>query len=398
MDVLENKVAATKEVRALIDSLQDKEVLLLNNTVLLPPFESVMKLLNISHRVLWAKQKQSRPGLPDIKTMGKLFDSHQVNMSKSTEAKLLRHLPIGPTMASFLVDTADQGFAVKGINGWMAALDTGLFEQPVATEFWISTCKSIAALIIEKMHPRSGIPARLQVYISAEVTRRLGCPLAQSLYPELIESWGRSSDGPASIQYQHLLALDCLATLLRVGAWMMADWQTSNWDIVCAGEQQSRMIGVNLIPSFSPTGGWDSPIGTALEAFATAAGWQQKQTAVTFLGRLWGDSDSGPDVASKTRLLRNWVQLRSSRPSYEMLFDLARVCAIEHVRVHGVDVELGNADHIMNANLLRAAETLSRLVNYLHGIGVAPELLSSALACYESEYRLARSALGFPVE
>lgn len=385
-------------VKSLLESIEDKEVLLLKGTVLIPPFEKVMTLLNITHRALWAKSKQLHPGLPDFKTMEKVFDARQVELSKGTEAKLIRHLPFSQKAAAFLVDSVNQGYGLSAITGWIGAVDSGLFEQPVAKEFWISTCKRIASLLTAEMHPLTGIPDRLQAYISADITQRLGCPLAQSLYPELIATWGDAPDGQAPVQYQHLLSLDCMATLLRIGAWMMAEWQASNWEIVCAGEQQDRMIGLSLIPRFSPTDGWDSPIRTALEAFATAAGWQQKQTAVTFLGRLWGKGDSGPDVASKTRLLRNWVQLRPSRPSYEMLFDLARVCAIEHVRLQGLDVEVGDADHMLNANLLRAAEALSRLVKYLDDLGVAPELIGSALACYESEYRLARTALGFPVE
>ena len=191
-------------VKSLLESIEDKEVLLLKGTVLIPPFEKVMTLLNISHRALWAKSKQIHPGLPDFKTMEKVFDARPVKLSKGTEAKLIRHLPFSQKAAAFLVDSVNQGYGLSAVTGWIGAVDSGLFEQPVAKEFWISTCKRIASLLTAEMHPLTGIPERLQAYISADITRRLGCPLAQSLYPELIATWGDAPDGQAPVQYQHL--------------------------------------------------------------------------------------------------------------------------------------------------------------------------------------------------
>ncbi|HHH9441317.1 TPA: hypothetical protein ACP32N_003255 [Pseudomonas aeruginosa] len=397
MDGQPNSPEFIERMSALMNTVQGKRILLLQNTVLLPPLDKVLKLLNISHRNLWDEIKRSRPGLPDFKTMAGLFEQNQAKISKGTETKLLRYLPVSPSSVAYSVELANMGFGFSGLTSWISTFENDLFEHQVAVDFWIAATKSIGKLITGSMRAAADVPARLQVYATAQITQRLGCPLALTRYESFVSSDGIGEQEQISIQHQHLLAVDCLATLLRLGAWVLADWQALHWDSTCSPGERNQMIGLSLIPTYTDANGWTSPIEIALERLASVAGWQGKQTAVTFLGKLWGGGVEGPDVASKIRLLRNWVQLRPARPSFEMLEDLVRLCRLEHARLQGLCTENDVGDVWLNASLLRVAETLSRLVFDFQNRGIAPDLIGSALGCFETEYRTAGSALGIPV-
>lgn len=371
------------------------QVRLIRDFILLPTFEQLYSMLDISMRNVWESGRKLHPGLPVYKTVAKIFEWGDFQpRSKGVEEKLLRNLPARESAKQLDQALLAQGFCMPAASGWASLFEKNLFSSRIASEYWLNVVRELAILNGPVFRGLSPGLSRLRAYAESELLARFGCPFSRELLAVKLPQLDDTFDIESSADLEQLMACDRIAALLRVAAWAMADWQTEYWELTVQDGLENTVMCRSMIPRYSAaTGTWSAPVEVAVERLAEMAGWRRKQLPVTYLGKFWGGSDG---AESKTRLLRNWVQLRPGRPSFAMLVDLVRKCRIEEARLQGIEVGDWEADHWFSASIFRVAETLSRMVRGLEQMGYPPELVNSAMGVYESEYRAARGLLGRP--
>ena len=81
-----------------------------------------------------------------------------------------------------------------------------------------------------------------------------------------------------------------------------------------------------------------------------------------------------------------------------MLLQLVKVCCERYLQSSGSVGSDGELNFWVAAAVLRFSETMSRTILDMQRYGCSPELLASMLSVYEYEYRVARVALGKPLD
>ena len=187
------------------------------------------------------------------------------------------------------------------------------------------------------------------------------------------------------------------SVLLRLAAWLMAESQVEKWDVEVREGTQNVIHAGWVIPSWcSSSNSWSNPIEKAFEKLAKLAGRTgNKQKPVTYLGKIWAASDAMED-ASRIRLLRNWVQLKGGRPSFNKLLDLMHVCFDIHFRERELPTGT-TVGYWEGACIFRFAETMSLIIRDAQKSGWPNDLLISMMSVYETEYRTARRLMGRPI-
>lgn len=94
------------------------------------------------------------------------------------------------------------------------------------------------------------------------------------------------------------------------------------------------------------------------QTFSPAQPCRPTKIVAGYLGKLWAAHD-GMEPESRIRLLRNWVQLKGGRPSFQMLLDLIRVSYDLKIKVRGALPLDATAGYWEGACIFRFAETMS---------------------------------------
>jgi len=291
-------------------------------------------------------------------------------------------------------ELADLGLAMPAATSWCALFEKDLFYSEIAANYWCTSVREIATLRGPHFSSLPLAKDRALAYETSGLPAKLGCPAARALLAENIPLWDEACDPSDTPELKHAMACDVLATLVRLAAWIMADWQVEHWELTEQDGLENTALCVSFIPRYSSeTASWSVPTKLAIDKLAEIAGWKRKQLAVTFLGKLWGGSEN---AESKTRLLRDWLNNRGGRPSYEMVYDLVKTCRLEQARLKGHEIGNWDLDYWFHACIFRVGESLSILTQEFVDSGISPELIDSATSVYEPEYRMARAMLGRP--
>ena len=355
-----------------------------------------MALLNIQFRGLWEASRERRRGLPTYTTILKMLGSYTAGVSASSLQKMIRHMPFSRRAAHFLNFSLGLGYATPSLYAWLGVLEQSRLSEP-ALDYWQAALAELDKLGGVTFTAQASSLARYKVYNSANVTRQLGCPGSRARLSTLLGEVSAESDLDSCRQLDQAMVADGLAALLRLAAWFGADWQVANWAFQERESTENTLHGPWAVPHWCAlTHTWSSPMEQALCGLAKLAGWSGKPKPVTYLGKLWAAAD-GKEASSCTRLLRNWVQLRPGRPSFDMLVGLVRACAAKQFE-GGIFTEDERESYCrLNACVVRFAETLSRVLRDLQKEGYPTDLISSLMGVYETEYIKARALLGRPV-
>lgn len=393
---LQDKTVDRYELKGFHDSLDDLQVLVVQAVLLAPP-ERVFDLLAIQYSNLWNSARTKRPGLPTYKTIQKLLVSPEKQSTPGTQSKLLRNLPTSARATRFMISEFEQGYATPSLYAWLGMLELGNVLSEHALDYWQDIFCELSRLSGPTLRSQSTLIDRYKAYDTSSVTRRLGCPISRDRLPGLLEELGVEADVESSTTLKMLLVADGFAALLRLAAWLMAQWQVDNWALQEREGTQNTMLADWAIPVRCPSSGiWSCPMEEALSKLAKLNGWTGKPKAVTYLGKLWASIDNKPQ-SSRIRLLRNWVQLRPDRPSFEMLTRLVGICMDKHFEDAGVPLDERGPDCWLSASVFRFAETTSRLVRDWEKAGYPQDLICSITGVYRDEYRTARAVLGKPL-
>ncbi|MNB90336.1 hypothetical protein D3C75_373930 [compost metagenome] len=383
------------ELKSFLDSFGDRQVRI-NEPVLLISPEKVFPLLEIQFRGVWEASRERRRGLPTYKTIQKLLVPGAAKNSQSSFNKLTRNIPTSRRAIQFLISEFDQGYSTPSLCSWLGMLELSNMSEP-ALDYWQEAFVELSQLGGPTFRSQPTVLDRYRAYDSAEITEKLGCPISRERLPRLLSEMRSEADIDCCPQLKPVLGADAFSVLLRLAAWLMADWQVTHWELQEREGTQNVIHAGWAIPRFcSASGTWSCPMEEALSKLAKLAGWKGKPNPVTYLGKLWAAIDNKPE-SSRIRLLRNWVQLRPGRPSFEMLTGLISTCMKSQLDDASVPTEERELHYWLDACIFRFAETLSRLLRDLHKEGCSSDLISSLMGVYETEYRTARGLLGKPL-
>jgi hypothetical protein len=392
---MDDRTLDQHELQRFLDLLDDRQVRTHESVLLVSP-EKVFDLLAIQFRSFWEASRERRRGLPTYKTIQNVWGPGAFKSSQSSLKKLTRNLPISRRAIQFLSAESEQGYATPSLYSWLGMLELSNLSAPTL-DYWQHAFVELSQLGGPTFRSQPTVLDRYRAYGSAKITEQLGCPGSRERFSRLLSQFSSEADLDGCPQLKPVLAADAFSVLLRLAAWIMADWQVANWALQEREGTQSMIHADWAIPRFcSASGTWSCPMEVALSKLATLAGWKGKPTPVTYLGKLWAAVDDKPQ-SSRIRLLRNWVQLRPGRPSFEMLTGLIRVCMKKPFEDACVPIEERELHCRLNACIFRFAETMSRLLRDLLKEGCPSALISSLMGVYETEYRTARGLLGRPI-
>lgn len=384
------------EISDYLAAFGDKEFFV-REAVLLLPVERVYALLDINVRSVWEAIKEIRGGLPTSKTALKYLSKSATDVSIKAQHKFIRAVPMPRQSVELSIAQMEKGFTVPTVTSWLGLLELSRLN-PVVLGHWKDKLYALSELSGEVVRSLPNKRDRFAAYAGSEVVALLGCPASRQAMLDLISELSEDELVQSEALAQ-LMSADGLATLLRLAAWFMADSQVANWEFEVQEDTQNVIHAAWVIPKWCAlTQSWSNPMQTALEKLARLAGLtKQRPGPVTYLGKLWAAHD-GLEPESRIRLLRNWMQLKGGRPSFQMLLDLIKVSYDLHIKQRADLPTDAKADYWQGACVFRLAETMSLLIRDLQRSGWQTELLISLMDVYESEYRSARCLLGKPIE
>ena len=394
---MDSFLSSQDEITEFLNSLGEDKVLSCD-AVLLLPFDKVLGLLDIQIREVWSALRQARRGFPTFKTAEKMLSGDPSDISLSSVKKHLRWVPLPRGALQFARYQIDNGYSVSTLVHWHGFLEHAALSTPVVLEYWQEKLYQISDLSAVGIRSVSRQHDRFLMYTSSEVVEHLGCPASRHLMPDLLGEFKNDDEIDSDKQVRQLMAADAFSVLLRLAAWLIAEAQIANWDWEVSENSHNEVHAGWAIPKWCGLAQtWSNPMEQALEKLAKASGWSgKKQKPVTYLGKIWAESDDMPE-SSKIRLLRNWVQLKPGRPSFKSMQNLIHVCFDRAVKARHelpADVEVA---YWQGACWFRFAETMAILVRDFQKDGWPTDLIASMMSVYESEYRTARALMGKPI-
>lgn len=384
------------EISAYLSAFGDKQVCM-REALLLPSVDKVYALLDVNLRSMWEATRGLRKGLPTSKTALKHLSKEAEKCSIRAQEKFIRALPFPRQSAELTKAQIEMGFSVPTITSWLGILELGC-SNPAVLNYWKHKLYALSDLSGQVIRSLPNVRDRLKAYDSSEVVAQLGCPVSRQSFSDQLAKLA-DDELARSKPLAQLMAADALAALLRLAAWLTAESQVASWEVEVQEGTQNVICAAWAIPNWCPTAqSWSNPMQTALEKLAALAGSTKKRPGpVTHLGKLWAAHD-GMEAGSRIRLLRNWVQHKGGRPSFQMLRDLVTICFDFHIKERD-DLP---ADVIPayweGACMLRFAETMSVIIRDLQRAGWPRELVTSVMDVYAIEYRTARHLMGKPIE
>jgi hypothetical protein len=383
-----------------LKSLDDEyeSIRVVKNNALRLPMDHVLRLLNTTQRESWEAARMERRYLPVAKTVAKLTAETLGRPGRSAITRLLRAMPA--ELAERALELPTGGYVWPNGEQWRGLFASSFFAQPAAKDFWLQFVDS-ATTLNGAMQRNEGAVSVWGQYAASSLVARFGCPAFRTPCTARTEIIANDNESFGDQILMKCHTADVISVLLRIVAWRVADIVVTDiWDLVERDGQTDLVPLESLLPKFDEkTNAWSNPILSALEHLAKWSGWQQKQRATTYLGKLWaGYTASGStEATSRIRVLRNWTQRKKGRPKFSSLLDLANAAVAERCRIDSIDSNHNDHDAKTQAAILRWAETLALLLAHLEYRGFSAGEISEVMSTYSAEYRTARRMLGKPM-
>ncbi|GAA6132287.1 hypothetical protein NBRC116187_26470 [Halopseudomonas sabulinigri] len=282
---------------------------------------------------------------------------------------------------------------------WTGLIDSDLFQQDAAKAFWLNVIDEAAELHGTYFFEKS--PAeKIEIYKKSSLVQRMGSPLARQSLKSYCYDVERKPGQELDVRLEHCLLVDALCVLVRLSAWMTADFAVSNWAMMVRDSTQNIIPFESMLPAYDHASDqWNRPLDICLTRYSQEVGAPQNNTTATFLGKLWSRSVGSDEHASKIRLVRNWIQEKPGRPKLSSLEEVAKALGDEKLlRSPDMPDPDASTTYFSHVLVLRLIETMSFVRRDLTRHGVSNELVASVFQCFGDEYRIARRMLGKPLE
>lgn len=385
--------------RRLVEIADEKLVRVTPGGALLLPAAQIWKIINSSEAEMWQSARSQKPFLPVWKTMEK---ANNLTGSSPTEASL-RKIYRGCGHRRLFQMRLEEWVASETLwrpaIEWTGLIDSDLFQQDASKTFWLNVIDDAAELHGTHFFQKS--PAeKIKIYKKSSLVQRLGSPLVHQALTSYCYDADREPGQEHDILLEHCLLVDTMCVLVRLSAWMTADFAVTNWAMMVRDSTQNIIPFQSMLPAYDDASDqWNRPLDICLTRYSQEAGAPPDITTATFLGKLWSRSAGSDEHASKIRLVRNWIQEKPGRPKLSSLEEVAKALGDEKLlRSPDMPDPDASTTYFSLVLVLRLIETMSFMRRDLTRHGVSHELVSSVFQCFGEEYRLARRTLGKPLE
>jgi len=385
--------------RRLIVAADEKLVRVPPGGALLLPLAQVWKIINSSEAEMWQSARAQKRGLPVWKTMVKSNDLLGPAATAASLKKVYRSCGRRQLFQMRLEKWLASETLWRPAIEWTGLIDSDLFQHDAAKTFWLKVIDEAAEL--HGQHFFQKLPAeKIEIYKNSPLVQRLGSPVACQSLKSYCYDVDREPGQEHDVLLEHCLLVDTMCVLVRLSAWMTADFAVSNWAMMVRDSTQNIIPFQSMLPAYDDASDqWNRPLDICLTRYSQEAGAPPDITTATFLGKLWSRSVGSDEHASKIRLVRNWIQEKAGRPKLSSLEEVAKALGDEKLlRSPDMPDPEASTTYFSLVLVLRLIETMSFMRRDLTRHGVSHELVSSVFQCFGEEYRLARRMLGKPLE
>lgn len=359
------------------------------------PMQEITTLLNSPTAIKHGYEEARNPGWLTWRTFSKFLGS-LVSMRQirpSTIKKMDRLLADKPELEPLRPDLDELEFLWRPYHEWSALIASRCLHKELSKRYWQSLVDKERELVAELRHALS-IHDKLRILLESDLVSEPGCSLARQDAKELL-----SVDPPSGgfDAYPELIRFRLCAfssMLLRFAAWLAAEWEylTASYKV--------RVPLETFLPQFSPVSGvWNNPVSLFLDHMADKYGCPSETTASAFLGRVWAEHEflndnivygQRSDIASKQKLLRNWIRREGGRPEYSSIKGLTEAVAYQQASPDSDELKAVSTGYAMAMVFL---ETCREFRLSLSKYGLPNAMIEEVFASFNAEYRKASQAI-----
>lgn len=386
----------------------DTKVPLYDGSLFFPTMDQLFQILNLPGSV-WGLYEELKPeGAPSGKTMQKLADRRSSEGNKvrpSTFAKMDFLFSNQPDGLQVLNELIAKGACWPQHDQWRYLIAGGLLSQSASRDYWAQQLEASWNLWCVDMRAVTCPVERWRTMAQSPLSKEIGCGLTQQRLVDYIESEPSVEELTSSVELRGHMAASLVTTLLRLAAWMAADWFEYHWENVVNLDDEDRIFMHFLLPRLNPESlELSCPFETCINHMAKITSCESAASS-SHLGQLWADFefdrdiDQGSDnsVDSKQRLIRQWLKGNKGRPDTKSVMALNRAVINKATTDAGLDPDNQDAPlHLLNCGFI-FSESCRYLIKDLRKLGLQPDAIEAIFATYEQEYKKARNAFGRPL-
>ncbi|MDN7133120.1 hypothetical protein JNO04_12285 [Halomonas sp. MC140] len=372
----------------------EKRILYVQGFLFFYPTHQLCVLLNAPTALKHGYEEAWKPGWLTWRTFVKFLNPSNVKgIRPTTQAKMERIVADKPELELLRFNSQELDFLWEPYNVWSALIASKCLHEIVSKEYWQSRVDAERDLIKELLDT-VGAHNKLRVLLACNLASKPGCLLARHDVEKLLfidPPSGSFEAYPELIRFR-LCAFSSM--LLRFAAWLAAEWEylTDSYKV--------RVPLETFLPRFCPkVGAWSNPVSSFLDYIAANSGCPPDSTTSAFLGKLWAEQEylkddegigRGEDIASKQKLLRNWIGKDSGRPEHSSIKGFTEAVAYRQALPsdHAFDViAIGYAKAFIfleTCREFRAFLSIHKLPN---------SMIEAIFSVYYAEYKKASQAI-----
>lgn len=373
----------------------DRKIPVVGGFLFFYPMQELTTLLNSPTAIKHGYEEARSPGWLTWRTFSKFLRS-LVSMKQirpSTIKKMDRLMADKPELEFLRIDPDELEFLWRPYHEWSALIASRCLHKEISKRYWQSLIDAERELVAEIRHAL-GVHEKLRILLESDLVSVPGCSLARQDAKVLLSvdpTSGNFDAYPELIRFR-LCAFSTM--LLRFAAWLAAEWEylTDSYKV--------RVPLETFIPQFSTVdGAWSDPVSSFLDYIAEQYGCPSKITASAFLGRIWAEHEflndnvgSGQrgDVASKQKLLRNWIRREGGRPEYSSIKGLTEAVAYKQASPGDTAFDAIAIGYAMAMVFL---ETCREFRLLLSTNGLHNAMIEEVFSAYNAEYLKASQAI-----
>lgn len=358
------------------------------------PIHQLCVLMNAPTAFKHVYEEARNPGWPTWRTFIKLLNPLNINeIRPSTQSKIERIVADRPELDSLCPDLQELEFFWQPYNEWSGLIASKCLHELVSKRYWQSRIDAERDLIKELLNT-VGAHNKLRVLLAFNLASEPGCLLARQDVEGLLSISAPSGGFKAYPELIRFRLCAFSSMLLRFAAWLAAEWEYLN------GGHKGRVPLETFLPQFCPqVGEWSNPVLSFLDYIAANSGCPPNSSTSAFLGKLWAEheylkdvvgSGRGEDIASKQKLLRNWIGEDSGRPEHSSIKGFTEAVAYRQASPSD------DAFDVIAIGYTRAfifLETCREFRAFLSTYKLPNSMIEEIFSVYGAEYKKASQAI-----
>ncbi|TDX23711.1 hypothetical protein DFO67_12428 [Modicisalibacter xianhensis] len=357
--------------------------------------QMLFDLLNAPTALRHGYEEMRTPGWPTWRTFSKLLKSPAAveGIRPSTLRKLERMAEDIPALQPLRAAAEELEVFWRPYADWTGMIADKCLHFVVSKTYWQARIDKELALLTE-IHRVANVQARLRMLLDSELANEPGCRSARQASEKLLSLGPGAETYESCMELMHFRLCALSSTLLRFSAWLLAEWE------YLTDTLEARVPLEAFLPKLHcDDETWTNPVKDFLDYLASLADCPRQRSTSAFLGRLWADHvfrnderglGRGEDVASKQKLLRNWMAGKGGRPEHRSIYELTRAVGrrLDPSDTHTLVVAAHGCGHA-----LVFLESCRHMLLVMRHIGLPDDMITEVFSVFDKEYLKASHAI-----